>query len=83
MEKKLPHKRLAEGEVTGHFHEATAQDAVVYGDDAGEPLKLDAPNGTDVTHQEHDTITVPPGQYDRVIVQEYDHPEEEARRVVD
>jgi len=81
--KKLDHKRLAEGEATGHFHAAVAEDAVLYGDDTGTPLLLDAPSGSDVTHQEHGTITLPPGQYDRSIVQEYDHAQEEAREVID
>jgi hypothetical protein len=79
--KKLDHKRLAEGEVTGHYHAATAGDAALFDD--GGPVVLDAPSGTDVTHQEHKTIRVPPGEYDRNIVQEYDHAAEEARKVVD
>ena len=75
-------KHLAEGETTGHFHAAVAADATVF--DLGDGLLvLDAPSGTDVTHQEHGTITVPPGLYDRSIVREYDHASEEARQVVD
>jgi hypothetical protein len=80
--KKLEHKRLAEGETTGHFHAASADTASVF--DLGDGiLVLDAPNGTDVTHQEHATVTVPPGLYDRHIVREYDHAAEEARQVRD
>lgn len=79
--KKLNHKRLAEGEVTGHFHAATARTATLY-DDGGQ-IMLDAPKGTEVTHQEHGTITVPPGQYDRLIVREFDPFEEEIREVRD
>lgn len=75
---------LAEGEATGHFHAATAPDAVVF-DLPGIPdvLALSAPSGTEVTHQEHNTIMMPPGDYDRTIVQEFDHFAEEARDVVD
>ena len=79
--KVLKHTRLAEGEATGHYHEAVGEDVelIVVGD----TWYLSAPNGAEVTHQEHDTITVPPGTYERRIVQEYDHFTEEARDVVD
>lgn len=72
---------LAEGEATGHFHAATAPDAKLYEYNGG--LMLAAPSGTEVTHQEHNTVLVPPGTYDRSIVQEFDHFAEEARDVVD
>lgn len=75
---------LAEGEATGHYHAAVAEDARVY-ELPGIPdtLALDAPSGTEVTHQEHNTILVPPGQFNRTIVREYDHFLEESREVVD
>jgi hypothetical protein len=79
--KQLPHTRLAEGEKTGHYHDAVGDDAALY--DVGGTMMLDAPKGAEVTHQEHNHITLPPGQYDRSIVQEYDHPAEEARKVQD
>ena len=79
--KKLNHKHLAEGEVTGHYHAATARTAALYDDDG--QMVLDAPKGTKVTHQEHATVAVPPGQYDRHIVQEFDPFEEEIRSVRD
>ena len=79
--KRKTNKHLAEGEATGHFHAATAPDAAVYEYEGG--LMLAAPSGTEVTHQEHNTVLVPPGDYDRSIVQEYDHFTEEARQVVD
>jgi hypothetical protein len=82
--RRRDNSHLAEGEATGHFHAATAADAVIY-DLPGIPdvLALSAPSGTAVTHQEHDTIMVPPGEYDRSIVQEFDHFNQEARAVVD
>ncbi|MEP6743420.1 MAG: hypothetical protein ABJB61_13055 [bacterium] len=84
---------LAEGEATGHFHAATAQDARVYehGEYEGGIL-LHAPSGTPVDHQEHKTVLVPgdrihpdqiPGQWDKHGVQEFDHFTEEAREVLD
>lgn len=88
--KRKTNNHLAEGEATGHFHAATAIDAEVYEHAGG--IILSAPSGTPVEHQEHATVTVPgdrihedqiPGQWDRSIVQEFDHFAEEAREVVD
>jgi hypothetical protein len=79
--KRKANNHLAEGEATGHFHAATAPDVALYEHKGG--LMLAAPTGTEVTHQEHNTVLVPPGNYDRSIVQEYDHFTEEAREVVD
>lgn len=76
--KKLERAILAEGEHTGHYHEAHGESVALY--DTGE---LEAPHGAIVTHQEHAPITVPPGTYQRSIVQEYDHFAEEARNVAD
>lgn len=74
-------KHLAEGEVTGHYHQATAKTATVYEHSRG--MILTAPRGTKVVHQEHKTISIPPGEYDRLIVQEFDPFEEEVRAVRD
>ncbi len=81
--KRKENNHLAEGEATGHFHAAIAPDAVVYEIPDSLALILEAPSGTEVTHQEHNTVMVPPGIHDRFIVQEYDHFTEEARAVVD
>lgn len=75
-------KILAYGEATGHYHAATADDAIV-SDNGDGTMTLDAPRGTEIVHQEHKTIHVEPGQYVRKIVQEYDHFAEEAREVRD
>lgn len=79
--KRKASNHLAEGEATGHFHAATAPDVALYKYEGG--LMLAAPSGTEVTHQEHNTVLVPPGNYDRSIVQEFDHFTEEAREVID
>lgn len=79
--RRAPNNHLAEGEATGHYHAATAPDVQLYEYNGG--LLLDAPLGTPVTHQEHNTVLVPPGVFDRHIVREYDHFAEEARDVVD
>ncbi len=76
--KKLEKAILAHGEMTGHFHEAHGEGVALYDDGA-----LEAPHGAELTHQEHATVTVPPGIYDRSIVQEFDHFAEEARNIAD
>lgn len=81
MKKRVKGNVLAEGEVTGHYHAATAGDAEVW--DSGDGVELSAPNGSEIEHQEHRTISVPPGEYDRTIVREYDPFEEAAREVAD
>jgi hypothetical protein len=68
---------LAEGEVAGHFHQAEGP-GLTFADDV-----LSVPYGAELTHQEHGPLTLPPGEYVRSIVQEYDHFAEETRKVVD
>lgn len=80
--KKLDHRKLALGEMTGHFHLAESESASLW-DVGGGVFVLDAPDGTDITHQEHNTISLPPGQYDRTIVREFDHFLKESREVRD
>lgn len=37
----------------------------------------------DLDHEEHRTVTIPPGEYEIRIVREFDHFKEEARQVID
>lgn len=75
------HKRLAEGEVTGHAHVCEADDAWVTGTD--DDRELSAPHGTDVSHEEHKTFSLPPGDYDVSKQREIDPDTEEVRAVAD
>lgn len=79
MEKRIDNC-LAEGEVTGHAHRVGTT-AEVWGD--GIERRLVAPRGTDVSHEEHKTITLPPGEYDITRQRELDPDTEEARAVAD
>ena len=72
---------LAYGEATGHCHEAIGEGVELYERDG--VLYLAAPAGARVTHQEHQAVALPPGNYQVGIVQEYDHFAEEARSVQD
>lgn len=78
---RLGHMRLAEGEVTGHCHEAVGEGVELVEHDG--TLYLSAPQGATVTHQEHAPVTLQPGAYRVGHVREYDHFAEEARRVAD
>jgi len=78
---RRPDNHLAEGEHTGHFHDARGEGVAVY--DLGDTMLLDAPNGSRIVHQEHNPFEIPAGRYERRIVREYDHFAEEARDVRD
>lgn len=80
MKKKVENNILAEGEATGHYHQAIAGDVL---EDASGNKQLVTQSGTDVTHQEHNTIVIPKGKHVVGIVKEYDHAAEEAREVID
>ena len=80
-EKEKSHKILAEGEVTGHTHKALAEDAEVFGYETDREML--APNGTDISHEEHKTITIPPGEYNITRQMEIDPDTKEIRHVSD
>ncbi len=74
--------RLANGEVTGHHHSIFSSGAIGFADDENgltEFLDVSAP--VELEHQEHDTITIPPGIYRSVIQSEYTP--KEIRKVAD
>lgn len=56
---------LAYGEVTGHAHAIKDRGADLYGEDVGERfLQVLTEGGVDLMHEEHATITIPPGLYE-------------------
>ncbi len=80
--KRKKDNHLAEGEVTGHYHEAVGNRVGVLEHSNG-VLLVDAPDGCEVTHQEHGTVVLPPGKFKSGIAQEFDPAAEEARNVQD
>jgi len=72
-------KHVAEGEVTGHYHAITEGDVLEH----NEQLFIRAKKETILEHQEHKQITLPAGNKEVFIVQEYDHAEEESKNVID
>lgn len=77
----VPGNVLAEGEATGHAHRAMGEGVVV--EEVEGSRVLHAPRGAVIVHEEHGKQELPAGDYDRLIVQEYDHAREEAREVID
>ena len=72
---------LREGEATGHAHRATGEGVQIF--IHGDTLYMRADGGTEVVHEEHKAVTVPPGVYVIGAVREYDHFAEETRPVFD
>jgi len=74
--------RLANGEVTGHHHSIFSDNAVGFADDENSLAEfVDVLSPVDLVHQEHETITLPPGKYRSVIQSEYTP--QEVKRVAD
>lgn len=68
---------LAHGEATGHAHAFRGAGVRMFRDDGtngGGYLQVDGPDAKPLTHEEHTTIHVPPGNY-RVIRQREYSPE--------
>jgi hypothetical protein len=79
--KKRNNLILAEGEATGHKHEITTGDAELY--DENGTLYLSVKSEAELTHQDHDTITLPKGNYEITIQKEYVVGEDKYRKVSD
>lgn len=72
---------LREGEATGHAHRVTTADVLLFLHEG--TLYMRAPSGTEVVHEEHNALSIPPGDYVVGAVREYDHFAEESRWVLD
>lgn len=72
---------LAYGEVTGHAHRVSSlEDAGLFHVGAGMFLSV-GENGVSILHEEHDTIALPPGNFE--IVRQREYAPEEIRNVAD
>lgn len=78
--KKVPGRKLAEGEATGHAHVLRHTDVFQESPEIRTFMVI-TPDA--VTHEEHNPISLGEGEYDCGQVMEYDHFEEEAQRVMD
>lgn len=72
---------LAEGEVTGHYHEIQQKDSYLY--QVGNTMVLDLKEPATVTHQEHGPIELEDGLWEIGRVQEYDYFDKMKRQVMD
>ena len=73
---------LAYGELTGHVHQLQGRDFSLRTDGGGVKF-LHVLKPTPVKHQEHKSITIPPGWYKIGIQREYDPFTKRARQVQD
>jgi hypothetical protein len=68
---KLPHLTLAEGEVTGHRHRITQGEAELYEHKGTLFLKVLSSTAL-LTHEEHQSIAIPQGDWMVRIQREYE-----------
>lgn len=73
---------LAEGEHTGHFHAIVAEEGVELYEHEG-TLFLHTEKEVELTHQEHNTVTIAPGDYEIGRVREMDYTKMMTRPVAD
>ena len=67
----LQHLTLAEGEVTGHRHRISQGQAELYERDGVLYLKV-LSNQAQLTHEEHQAVTIPQGNWQVRIQREYE-----------
>jgi hypothetical protein len=68
---QLPHLTLAEGEVTGHRHRISEGEAELYERNGTLYLKVLSPTAL-LTHEEHNQIAIPQGDWMIRIQREYE-----------
>jgi len=74
---------LAEGEATGHSHSVIAVPNIrLYKKDGVMYLKV-KDDSVELKHEEHKKINIPSGNFEIIILKEYDHFKEEIINVVD
>lgn len=75
---------IAYGEVTGHAHRFAEDRGTIFEHPATRRRFLRViPGGLRITHEEHEDIPLPPGDYELIQQREYDWFSEEVRRVAD
>lgn len=79
--KQLESRALREGEHTGHSHAAVSDDVLLFIQDG--VLFMRAPSGTEIVHEEHHSVTVPPGDYRIGAVREFDYLANMSRAIMD
>ena len=80
--KRLSHKILAEGEVTGHKHQFVGN-VDVYENEKGQMMFGVMDANAKLVHQEHKPILIGKGVYEVIKEREYNPFEEEIKQVMD
>lgn len=80
--KKQKQVTLALGEVTGHSHKLSSDEDILICDNNPEYKIFEMKSSGILTHEEHNSIILPPGQYISIIQMEYD-PIEHRKKVID
>jgi hypothetical protein len=80
--KEAPDKIIARGETTGHMHQLVGDDTEVFVDEGGN-LFAHVKTEATLVHEEHRTVTLPPGKYAFGPTYQYDYDTEETSRVAD
>ena len=75
--KKLKNKVLAYGELTGHAHRVEVD---VYESEDG---LREFEGSTQITHEEHKVVEIPEGEWVSGQVMEFDHLDQQLRRIAD
>ena len=82
---KLPRENgrviLAHGESTGHSHSIESKRAHLYTDGEKILLRVNGETPVNLTHEEHSTISIPPGNYK--VIRQREYTPERIRHVVD
>ena len=81
--KRLEEPILAEGEATGHAHRVVSKRPVEVYELSSGIREFVAKESVEVVHEEHGKIGLLPDKYYSGSVEEYDHFNEEARKVKD
>jgi hypothetical protein len=82
--KKRASGHILEGEVTGHIHrvaEANLGQAEVLDCDTGLFMRVSGEGGVSIVHEDHNTLVLPPGNYE--VVRQREYTPEEIRNVMD
>lgn len=80
--KVVENKVVEEGEATGHYHRIQGDGGTVLVDEQ-ETKYIEVGELVEITHEEHNPITIPPGFYEVVRQREYNPYEEAVRYVQD
>jgi hypothetical protein len=81
--RKVKSLTLAKGETTGHAHVLSGKNIIHFIPKNADYIAFELTEDATISHEEHKPFVLPAGLYFVEIVKEYDHFNEETRRVYD